>query len=64
LAKVPLIITSWRTPKEFAEGHLAGAQNVDFNGPGFKEALAALDRETPYLVHCGAGGRSSFLLEL
>ncbi len=48
-----------RTPEEYAAGHLAGARNLDFNAPEFRENLSKLDRDKTYLVHCGAGGRST-----
>lgn len=53
------VILDLRTPKEFADGHLAGAKNVDFNGSDFAGQLARLDREATYLIHCAVGGRST-----
>lgn len=53
------VILDLRTPREFAEGRLAGAKNVDFNGSDFAGQLARLDREATYLIHCAVGGRSS-----
>lgn len=53
-----------RTPREFAAGHMIGARNIDFNNPGFREYLEALDRERPYLIHCASGNRSSRALPL
>jgi len=47
-----------RTAREFQSGHLAGARNQDVNAAGFEEAVAALDRDQPILLHCQAGGRS------
>jgi rhodanese-related sulfurtransferase len=48
-----------RTPAEFAEGHLPGAVNLDLNGPGFGEAVAALDKSKSYFVYCHTGNRSA-----
>ena len=48
-----------RTPEEFAEGHLKGAQNVDIASPDFAGNLGKLDRAKTYLVHCAVGGRST-----
>jgi rhodanese-related sulfurtransferase len=48
-----------RTPEEFAGGHLEGAKNIDFKSDGFAAALAKLDRDKPYLVHCQSGRRST-----
>jgi phage shock protein E len=47
-----------RTAGEFAEGHIAGAKNLDFNGADFEQRLKELDKTQPYLVHCRSGGRS------
>ena len=48
-----------RTPEEFAESHLKGAQNVDIASPDFAKNLAKLDPSNTSLVHCAAGGRST-----
>jgi rhodanese-related sulfurtransferase len=56
-ARKPVILDV-RTPDEFAEGHLEGAKNIDFNAKDFAERLGKLDKEKPYLVHCRSGGRS------
>jgi rhodanese-related sulfurtransferase len=56
---IPLTILDVRTPAEFAASRLQGAKNLDANSPSFKDELAKLDKSKPYLVHCGAGGRSS-----
>lgn len=57
-----LVIVDVRTQEEFAEGHLAGAQNVNFNAPTFLERMKAFEgREI--LLHCASGGRSARALE-
>lgn len=48
-----------RTPEEFAEGHLPGAELIDFNAPDFAERIGALDRNTQYVIYCRSGNRSS-----
>lgn len=48
-----------RTSGEFNSGHIAGAQNIDWNGPDFATAVAHLDKDQPYLVYCASGRRSS-----
>lgn len=52
-----------RTPDEFAEGHIAGAKNIDFQAKDFADKLGGLDKTQTYLVHCAAGGRSTRALE-
>jgi rhodanese-related sulfurtransferase len=54
-----VLVIDVRTPEEFAEGHIAGAKNVDFLGDDFEKQIAALPAEKPLLVHCAAGNRSS-----
>jgi len=47
-----------RTPEEYAEGHIAGAVNVDFKSADFAEKLAKLDKDKAYVLHCRSGNRS------
>lgn len=47
-----------RTPAEFAEGHIEGATNVDFESASFASEVAKLDPSKPYLVYCRSGNRS------
>ena len=54
----PPVVLDVRTPAEFAEGHIAGAINIDFKGESFGEELAKLDRDKTYLMHCRSGNRS------
>ena len=54
-----------RTADEFAEGHIAGAKNIDvMKGGEFEAKLTELDKSKPYLVHCQTGGRSSRSLKV
>ena len=53
-----------RTPAEYAEGHIAGALNVDFKASDFAENVAKLDKNTTYIVHCRSGKRSSSSLPI
>jgi rhodanese-related sulfurtransferase len=52
------VLLDVRTPGEFSGGRIAGAVNVDFQAPDFKERLGGLDTSKAYLVHCAVGGRS------
>ncbi|MDX1953614.1 MAG: rhodanese-like domain-containing protein [Verrucomicrobiota bacterium] len=54
-----VVVLDIRTAKEFQEGHLKGATNVDFYADDFKEKLKSLDKSKTYLLHCASGGRSS-----
>ncbi|MEM7079802.1 MAG: rhodanese-like domain-containing protein [Pseudomonadota bacterium] len=55
------VILDVRTPEEFAAGHIPGAVNINIDGEDFAGAVAALDRDKTYVVHCAANvpqGRS------
>ena len=54
-----VVVLDVRTPREFAQGRIAGAVNVDYMAENHKELFAALDRDATYLVHCRSGGRST-----
>jgi phage shock protein E len=47
-----------RTPAEYAAGHLDGAVNIDVEGSGFADQVAALDKDATYAVYCRSGNRS------
>ena len=51
------VVLDVRTAKEFKEGHIPGAVNLDVNAPDFAKKVAALDKDKTYLVHCAHGRR-------
>lgn len=53
-----------RTPQEVAEGIIANAQVMDFNGPDFANQIQTLDKTKPVYVYCKAGGRSGKASEM
>lgn len=53
-----------RTPAEYADGHLDGAELLDFNGGEFAAALPDLDPGAEYLVYCRSGNRSGQAMEM
>ncbi|TXG38928.1 rhodanese-like domain-containing protein [Seonamhaeicola maritimus] len=53
-----LLLIDVRTPKEFAEGHIKNAINIDFYSETFKEDIKKLDPNVPVLLYCRSGGRS------
>ena len=57
-----VVVLDVRTPREYAEGHVAGAVNLPVTGQGsehFNDEVAKLDRNKTYLVHCARGVRSA-----
>lgn len=47
-----------RTPGEFNEGHIEGAQLIDFQSGNFENEIATLDKSKTYAVYCRSGSRS------
>jgi len=47
-----------RTPKEFAEGHLSNAVNINFYDSNFMEEMSKLDKNKDLYIYCRSGGRS------
>lgn len=54
-----IVVIDVRTADEFQAGHIAGAKNLNIMDADFAKQIAALDKDTAYLVHCAAGGRSA-----
>lgn len=48
-----------RTPEEFADGHLEGAQNINLQSPSFNSEIEALPKDADYVVYCRSGNRSA-----
>tara|TARA_R110002050_G_scaffold202806_1_gene338010 strand:+ start:10434 stop:10832 length:399 start_codon:yes stop_codon:yes gene_type:complete len=47
-----------RTPKEFREGFIDKAQNIDFFSTTFKDEISKLNKAKPVFVYCRSGRRS------
>ena len=47
-----------RTPREFNQGFIENAINIDFSSPNFQEELDKLDSTIPIVVYCRSGRRS------
>ena len=58
-AKPETVVLDIRSPKEIEGGFIEGAVFANFFDKDFSEQLTKLDRETPYIVHCKGGGRST-----
>lgn len=50
-----------RTPREYQMGHIAGAININYYDPSFKENImkAGLNKNKPVFIYCRSGNRSS-----
>ena len=44
-----------RTPKEYKESHLEGAQNICVTNEDFNEKVKTLDKSKPVYVYCNQG---------
>ena len=55
-----IVVLDVRTASEYAEGHIAGAVNIDVNGQNFlKEVQQRLDTAQTIAVYCRSGRRSA-----
>ena len=53
------ILLDVRTQKEYAEGHLAGSQQLDYLNPeAFNAGINKLDKSRTYYIYCRSGKRS------
>ena len=58
-----VVVLDVRTPEEFEDGHIKGAQNLDMQDDAFADQVSQLDKNKTYILHCAAGGRSSRVLK-
>jgi rhodanese-related sulfurtransferase len=61
-----VVVLDVRTPREFAEGHVAGVVNLSVAREGsehFDDEVAKLDRDKTYLVYCARGNRSAVAVD-
>ncbi|MCK9345139.1 MAG: rhodanese-like domain-containing protein [Candidatus Pacebacteria bacterium] len=59
VGKGEVVVLDVRTLAEFAEGHIAGAKNIDIYSDEFSEAVRTLPADATYVVNCRSGARSS-----
>jgi len=58
VAEAGVITLDVRAPGEFNEGHIEGAQLIDFQSGNFESEIATLDKSKTYAVYCRSGSRS------
>jgi rhodanese-related sulfurtransferase len=59
-----LVILDVRTAQEYAEGHIADSQLIDFYETDFTDHIADLDPTVPYIIYCRSGNRSGQTLSI
>jgi len=64
LALDGLRVIDVRTPTEFAEGHITGAELIDISGADFAERIASLERDATYFVYCRSDNRSGVATQM
>jgi len=57
--KKKTVILDVRTPEEVAEGHLAGAKNINVQDDLFQVSIDQLDKNKTYLLYCRSGKRTA-----
>lgn len=58
ISKSGVQLVDVRTAKEYLEGHIPGAQNIDVNAPDFEEKIKVLDKKENVAIYCRSGRRS------
>jgi phage shock protein E len=53
------VVLDVRTPEEYAAGHLAGAQLLDWNSGQFAASVGSLPTDATYVLYCRSGNRSA-----
>ncbi|MBK9193017.1 MAG: rhodanese-like domain-containing protein [Crocinitomicaceae bacterium] len=59
-----VILVDVRTPEEYAEGHIEGSVNIDYNSADFATSIDTLDKSKTTLVYCFAGKRGGGAREI
>ncbi|MBN2177700.1 MAG: rhodanese-like domain-containing protein [Demequinaceae bacterium] len=59
-----VVILDVRTPEEFADGHIAGATNINLLSGVFADEIALLNPEASYAVYCRSGNRSREAIDI
>ena len=58
ISKSDVQLVDVRTAKEYSEGHIPGAMNIDVNAPDFEEKIMVLDKKENVAIYCRSGRRS------
>lgn len=52
------VILDIRTPEEYKEGYIEGAEFLDFLGQDFESGLSKMNKKKTYYVYCRSGKRT------
>ena len=58
------LLVDVRTAEEFSEGHIKGAINIDYLAENFSIEIQELELESPVLLYCRSGNRSSKAMKI
>lgn len=58
IADTSVVRLDVRTPDEYAEGHIAGAVNIDVTANGFDQKASTLPKDRTIALYCRSGRRS------
>ncbi|GHA28577.1 hypothetical protein GCM10007103_07790 [Salinimicrobium marinum] len=58
-AEEELILIDIRTPKEFTQGNIEGAKNINFFDADFEAQMLQFDKQKPVYIYCRSGARSA-----
>jgi len=58
------VVVDVRTDGEVAQGMIPNAVQIEFNSAEFNSKFAELDKSSPILLYCAAGGRSGKSMQL
>jgi rhodanese-related sulfurtransferase len=64
MKKDNVAIIDVRTEKEYSEGHIPDAQNIDVQKEDFAAQVQSLDKSKTYLLYCRSGKRSAKALNI
>ena len=64
MKKENVAIIDVRTEKEYSEGHIPDAQNIDVQNENFAAQIQSLDKSKTYLLYCRSGKRSAKALNI
>jgi rhodanese-related sulfurtransferase len=58
------VVIDVRSPREFKQGHLPKAKNINVMDSNFADKIARLDKDADYYVYCRSGARSKAAAKL